>query len=478
MKYCKDNDIITENFIKTFISEVNYSKNYLFDLQNLDDKELTNLIKSYKNKFFLGISRYKKSEIKFDLPDTVHLKIGAIRKKRKDLLDFKLFLRSIIKDILENINIDKKLKDLSEKLEWVELYSQFGTDAIANYSLLSYLDDLSSGSRPDAWIINKECKLVILIETKIHGELIQVQNDRHISVHLGQNHFDSNKNYKLITWKEIYNFFEKKDLDYAHNNLLINQFVKYLKLIGMGPIKFTEKDFNSFGSSESEDINLLYTAHENLNRLLSEIFSDKKDSNLKVNNRKFNRNFLGVELSEFEDINSQVLHYTIILSENELSVHIIIETKPLIGKLLKKIDSNKEFYEEKLKKLFQEMPSIKSYIEPQVKIYEKWYFIQGKSYYYEDLLLPVKDVFTFVPLILQRLKSLYNNTHRKMETKRFFKEKNYRARSVYPTLQINYEFNNLFVVAEEYEIKNIINDALKNLEPVYLFLKEILHDKN
>lgn len=247
---------------------------------------------------------------------------------------------SILVSFLSTINIP--IKDKSSPQYDLQVATDFG--------------------RPDALI--KLGKTNIFIECKIDASLERKQINNHLrsidNAYLvcitprekDEQIIKSIKNTKLrfITWQNIYEVFSQFLIKNKNeDNLIVQQFVKYLENINMATFNgFQKDDFDSFlyidDDPKREIRNIVKDKFRKyLDELYNEVNKQKGFKNLKVDVGNLNKDSTGVRGAMYpKNIKSvvQAPHYQFVLQRNRFQLGIMIEGKIPANKILNRIQTN------------------------------------------------------------------------------------------------------------------------------------------
>lgn len=228
-------------------------------------------------------------------------------------------------------------------------------------------------SRPDALI--KVGKTNIYIESKVQAVLEIPQIKNHLKS-IGNSYLiiitprESDRDIvdtinspliRFITWENIYiafnNYYLKRKNE--NNDLILNQFLKYLESIGMAPFNgFQKEDFDAFLYVEDDPKKEVRTIVKNkFGKLLNELHSSVSNipayKGLKVevgNLQKESRSIWGT-LSDSSKSKVNVPHYNFLINRIGFYIGFIVEGKVPATRFYKNIAANSKQFVSILKKL-------------------------------------------------------------------------------------------------------------------------------
>ena len=224
---------------------------------------------------------------------------------------------------------------------------------LGNPDLPSYFYELTFGSRPDASITS--VKTNVLFENKLHGGVTDVQVQRHLRENFGEgfqpkylvrsSSVGSGKENQIPVliwaWTDVHEFFSRAldNTNLAGNpvsRFLTRQMLDYLELNNLGPVHFTQDDFAAWASGRNDRIEgELHERIKDLGEALAKVLRKHK-----MVSQKRIQDYIGINIlaDEFaHESVEQVPHWSLALtSKKELTLYIQCESKPLVGKLLKK----------------------------------------------------------------------------------------------------------------------------------------------
>lgn len=228
-------------------------------------------------------------------------------------------------------------------------------------------------SRPDALI--KMGKTNIYIESKVQAilEIPQIMNHlqsigkSYIIIitpresDLGIINSVNMPQIRFITWEKIYiafnDYYLKRKKE--HNDLILNQFLKYLESIDMAPFNgFQKEDFDAFLYVEDDPKKEVRTIVKNkfgkfLNELHKSVSNIPDYKGLKVevgNLQKESRSIWGT-LSDSGKSKVNVPHFNFLINRNGFHIGFIVEGKNPATKFYKNIEANPKQFVAILKKL-------------------------------------------------------------------------------------------------------------------------------
>ncbi len=198
-------------------------------------------------------------------------------------------------------------------------------------------------SVPDAWIYGDD--FVILIESKVEGDLIQAQVERHLSL-LKPNPVQLKK-----TWAEIHQFFRNLSavLIDEKDEWIVGQFTQYLEYWGLAEFAgFIPDMFDYFKAHDDDDVRLIIRstissfAKKVLARLKLRNQIDYVDYHL--GNLSLKDSSCWVAFSDSGENFGNRAHQTISVCARGLDIFVNVELKPAADRLKRKIrDDNEGF---------------------------------------------------------------------------------------------------------------------------------------
>lgn len=183
-------------------------------------------------------------------------------------------------------------------------------------------------------------------------------------------------NVRFISWMDVYSIIKSFKEKSKKENIFINQFLDYLKVINMAPFEgFEKKDFDVWLEEEET-----YNVKEKID------FLGKKTSprGFKVITQKVKEEISYIGCNIFEEKICKKLkkqyydmpHFSIGLLPGGLRIYLAIYSKPCVNTFLEKIGDKKQFY--KLISLIQDLP------EYNIRLTERKHFRRGLSEHKED----------------------------------------------------------------------------------------------
>lgn len=483
LKHCDQNELITNKFIEFITGKPCSFNKHDFDLQSLNEKNITDHINSMNptNRYFLGISPAGEELTKVDVPHNIKQVIIEIKKDKQKVKQFITILEEYFKgenDIHDVIKFKKMLlKGNRFGLKRKDL-DKWKPDRDS----INYLYSLCKGSVPDAWIMGGNGNVLILIENKIYGKLSRVQNERHI--HKNLKDFNKETNYIIKSWRDIYNFFVSIKMKYDKNNLLVNHFVEYLEMIGLGPLTLPD-DLNTKKSDWGRIKTKLFIMSESV------LQNAKLNNSFEVQNHTIGKEYIGIDIFERKLMKSEndkfsgITHISIGINTQKkiLAIYIALEKAQKMKKLLNVLNKKKEEFS-------IAVSSIKNIdnVVPQVNIAERWFIKQGDMEYrvrktfkssnntvgkIDDIIAEIQSVFAQNVIIknLKKSKSkkeiigFYKNMDKSFIDRFFFESKS-NARTVTPVINIRYEFSFDFINNCN-NAEDVFSKAINNLLNVY-----------
>jgi hypothetical protein len=283
---------------------------------------------------------------------------------------------------------------------------------------------------------------------------------------------------KVISWKEIFDFFKSEVSKNSTSNFLVQQFCKLLEVDGMGPIRFTDEDFEAFEMpGDQESANLLRKSQENLLKIANKLVKESGLKNFQVARRQFDSEYVGVEINEFSNKKySEVLHYSLGMDREGILIYVIIEPKALVGRFINARKHDPATFDSEFNQTLSDLPVVRKWIEPTTRIEEKWFFIMGNAFRHRDTQIPIDGDLNLSALLTKRLVHLLEDKSRRKQIGEYHSNRDYRARSVFGTLAIQYCFPPEFVATlDENAIISCLREGLLGLAKPYSFLRKILH---
>ena len=279
--------------------------NFLFDLQQVKSNyaKIIDRIKKTRNRFIIGISKYK-----FDYDDSKSQRFVSLLDEIESKGLGNVFLREA--DILYSKHIDDKV--FSNKVH--NLFSSLNLAAnvngiITKSDLFTIIELIIKNNIPDGWIVGKDC--AILIEAKVNDNPLNVDQ---LIRHKKKDKYLSQSNGIIIitkTWKEIYDILESIKLpDNPISSFLCNQFKEYLIMSG------NVVDINRFIEGER------FPGYRK--EILHAIVEKIVDSNLFLPRSKERPQFRHVWQQLGEDKNN---HYSIYVNEESIEIELTLRGK-------------------------------------------------------------------------------------------------------------------------------------------------------
>jgi hypothetical protein len=366
---------------------------------------------------------------------------------------------------------------------------------------LRYFYDLTLGSRPDAVILDRSKKLVVLLENKIHGGITDVQIRRHIRENFGEGlwpKYATDDGQMVVTskreipvcartWRDIYSFFsslhrEVGSSDSPDASYLVGQFLEYLEVIGMGEIRFDREDFLEWESYKDIDYvrNLLDRVQglgETLARYLGEHW---------VNRQNISRNYLGVNIvhNKYEGKGIQpvnVPHWSLAIQQHGaedrcLRLYIQCESKRLGRVLLK----NRSKLQDELASALQNITRQPSIV---LRVEEKSHLIQGgkgknegvwNTYFSFPLELcsSRQSVKQTIAQAFEAMDLLHNPHTQKERMNNWVNMPSLKGKSIVGVLQLNYQLNWLALEKLGIGISTKLQQVVDMFKPYYDVLLE------
>jgi hypothetical protein len=471
----------------------------------------------WRRRFVLGITREKEEPRHREIPASIVDRVSKISEKPKKSEEIsqeqtrrKLRLQRLLNDRVseldsENESQERKEKDSAKSKEIAELLEVPAKDVEnLDSSDLRYLYDLTGGSKPDAIIIDKQKKYAVLVESKIHGPIVDAQIMRHI-----QRNFDTSLLPRyyfygkqesalsegkvpvcICTWRDIYSLFkefrgEPECKSDPKLNFMVEQFLEFLEGNNMGEIKFKQKDFldweDEWGSDPARD-----RAHNLLDRV--KILGNTLAQHIgehRVNPMKISHNYIGVNIvhSRYSPENFkpvEVPHWSLIIqqhgAENRcVRLFIQCESKKLTTLLLK----NKE---ELQNDIADALVGVAGHLGVSLRVEEKLFIAPGGKREKENLwnqyfVFPLEfcrtkeDIEKMVSQALQAMAILQGAERRKLIMQAIGKTPGSPGKAIIGVLQLNYQLN--WLELEKLGAK-IWDDKLKSvvdlLKPYYAVL--------
>lgn len=241
----------------------------------------------------------------------------------------------------------------------------------------------------------------------------------------------------------------------------------------MGQPAFAQKHFAAFNSTDDPDSrDLLRNAHKMVMDAAEGCVAAMSNDKFFVARRQFDPDYLGAEIvgDPSEDFSEKV-HFSIGLSKGHLGVYVILEPKNLVKRFLSSWKADKAKFQDEFFQLLNALPTIHGWIEPVITTTQKWFFIRGLRSYQEDMIVPVSSLSGSVSFILERLDHLMEAKDLKMQLNEFHPDKNYKSKSVWGTLLIEYRFMPEFVILQGENIREPLQNAFRALIPLYRFIR-------
>lgn len=486
--------VLENNLTKAFINTLEYSSYEVirkfineildidtefteteFDLQQFQNSKIKEKLNNQLSYFLLVISPNGKDDLitpqNDDIFKKANQKIKDLRKKenKKEIIFLRKNLNKISQAIRENKSQTKNIINttniVKEKLNIEVDFNQLTTSEI-----IGYLYELTFGSIPDAWILVDNN--LILLENKLRGNVFQYQLDRHTRENIPSANYKDTKEI-FLSWRDIYKlFFEIK-----HKHILLEQFLNYLEAINMGPIKFTELDFDSFYPSDEDQAKIHKETHNKLLSLVSDIKINNHNykNDIKIKSPNFLKDYVGANLitSELSEKSiSNIVHLSIGLHNDRMRIYITLNAIPLVVNFIDKFDNDNVFKAE-LEKALHNLKTLAFNTSPKILIEKKMHFHLGIEFYEISFLSDIKHLNNSLPMSIIELKNLVNKDNNKV-LKNIYPDKKYK-RSISGVFHIEYSLHSLFVMNLGEKIKDFATEALINLLPVYNLLSENLN---
>lgn len=489
LELCGDEEI-AKNIVSEILGEKKLVGKTYYDLQNLKNEDIKEKISKKNsrlvNKWVLIISPYGKKDFK-PKPDIARDDIFEIfnnfikvNENDKNIIDG---IRSDLKKIYYRITIaveeSQKKKTIDDFCNYI--YEKFNItlkqNSINPYiaaSIAKYLYELTSGSIPDGWIMIGNN--LILIENKIRGNVFEYQIERHIKENYKSKISQENIVHK--SWITIFKIIDR--VKKIPSNKLFDQFLEYLEECNLGPIKFDEKDFDSFYPRDDESKKKRKDIQGRLKELAEEINNESLSKRFDVRDGALSKEYIGIELvsEEFRDIlqHSRLVHLSIGLDKDKVRVYITINDKSLIRILAGKLKNDKAFSIE-LKNSINSLPALKYDIKAKVRIQEKMFLARGESHYTDNFLYEVNDNNIPLEKVADSLKGINDKTKTNLSLRKLYP--NYGGSGFTGVLLIEYQLHSLFSMQmDDNSIKQFVLDAITELKQTYELLSNLLNPKN
>jgi hypothetical protein len=447
------------------------------------------LPKEWRRRFVLCIAPKQEQPRHCEIPTSVVdrvLKISEKPKKREGISQeqarrkFRLqrLLSERVKE-LDGESESQKLKDKhsAKSKELVELLGGAKEMEVVdnlNSSDLRYLYDLTRGSRPDATVTDTKNQTAVLIESKIHGSIVDAQIVRHIKDNFqgflpkyyiyGKQELAVGKGEVpvcICTWRDIYSLFEKFRREQPECqgdpklNFIVKQFLEYLEDNNMGELKFEQKDFLDWEDLEWGTEDAQQHAHNLLDRVksLSETLAQHIGQHW-VNPQNISRNYIGVNIvhnrydrKDFGPV--EVPHWSLAVqqhgAENRcLRLFIQCEGKKLTTLLLK---NNGKLQSDITGALLE----VAGHVGISLRVEEKLFIAPGgkrekENLYNQYFVFPLElcktgDVGMMVSQALQAMEKLQDPERRKQIMSTISEIPSSRGKTIVGVLQLNYQIN-------------------------------------
>ena len=269
-------------------------------------------------------------------------------------------LRNRLSRLCDDIREESlKKQEIECRLKWILEIEDKNTEGsgLDHPDLPPYLHDLTRGSRPDGSITSGNVN--VLFENKLHSGVTDLQIRRHLRESFGEGfqpgycvqptrlkRGGSTTIPVLIwSWSDVHEFFSefvkvKGLVDEPVSNFLVAGMLKLLEMQNMGPVKFTQDDFLIWESET--DGAFRRVLHDRVKELGEDLAESLGKHVMKPQN--VSRDYVGINLLDESVLKGnskispeQVPHFSLGLERNKrLVLYVLCESKPLIGKLIKK----------------------------------------------------------------------------------------------------------------------------------------------
>jgi hypothetical protein len=353
--------LLTEQFLEAFTG-IRTQSPYTYTLQSRLKTEPPDSSKSlqFPGKCVIVIAARPKTPNSLQVSDTVMQKIGVLIERGSSRLRSTLSRLSSLaeEESLSQGVVQKELKQLLDLNDSTADGTDFGDS-----DLIAFLYELTFGSRPDALITSG--RVTALFENKLRGSVTDVQIQRHIRENFGGGlepryllgrlgEASRNQNpvnqvpVVLWSWRDVHTFFSRFRADETCSadpklSFIVDQFLEYLEVLGMGDIKFTQDDFLTTWEpyNDHDGITLLRERVKALGDALADELQDLQDHRVKVQKRS--RHYLGINVWHKFGTSTQpdqVPHLSCALQQHGsetrcLRLFVQCESKPLVERLLK-----------------------------------------------------------------------------------------------------------------------------------------------
>ena len=347
----RSSSVLSQYFFHELL-HIEIDENLAYDMQARFDNQLV----AKSRRFVLGIAPSKSKPRRNEQLDSLAKKTAGIPEAVNK--NFQNLLNRISEQLKTMQDVDEgKIIQLAQILgvNRVDLNQHLNEDDIL------FLYEISRGSVPDATIIDFKNKIAILVENKISGRIVDTQIRRHISNNFGHELLpryylfgeDRPRRKKdiipvcLCSWqKDIYPIFKRfLNKPECSNDLricfLVEQFLDYMEVLGMGSIEFKREDFLNWEKGvDNEYGRRLFSRLKNLGE---DFLKQLKDH--EVINENLSRNYIGVNILDKKYTNKgrdpyQVPHWSIGLRQHgteqcSLELYVTCNSKDLTNKLIK-----------------------------------------------------------------------------------------------------------------------------------------------
>lgn len=469
-------------FLKDMVGIVNLNESceVKYDLQNFDDD--IKIAQSAPLKYIVGISNSGELDC-----------CEYFEKVRAELVKNKYKISKSIKSKEElNGYLEKIIKNEELNYSFLEKLTSFNKIE-DNEGLIDYLYDITKGSRPDAWIY-QENKFALIIENKINGNLNREQLIRHFSDEKGFNiKHDPNFSKRNInfSWVRIYNLFKENVFDDSKKELFRNDFLHYLELAGLTPLRLKDDLLSSDPDEKNWIKKQIYMIS---NMAVKHINSKNRKVDFIVKNHTLSKNYIGVDIIEKKLLRSKesfsdIVHISIGTNTESriFSVYIDIEKVKKVRKLVELLRNDSQH--NTLINVFNKLNLI-SNVPAVINIHERWFIKRGDMEYFKKPLIVIDKNLSSLDIIADEMQKIFNENvlikkikrnKRKQDIEKYYENRTFEyinkfflqsksmARTVTPTLNVSYEFNYDFINKQN-KTEEIIINAIDNLMPLYNWL--------
>lgn len=233
---------------------IEFSEEMVYELQTTLDtlSDEDELPEKWRNRFVLAIEPQKGKVRQHELPDILIRKVAESLNVEAGRAKLQKLINELINEAANSLQQEEKAAEHEHRINDIANLLQLSPDSLRDLdsSDLRYLYDLTRRSLPDAIIMDKKQGTVILVESKINGNLINTQIRRHISNNFGHDLFPRYAIYSeeeltagkdevctcVCSWRDIYSLLNSFCNDCGCQSepvgdFLVRQFLEYLERI-------------------------------------------------------------------------------------------------------------------------------------------------------------------------------------------------------------------------------------------------------